>query len=54
MKSGDIAFAVGVAVTALTTLAHPGGLIGSVIVGTGSGALAVGVTILVMGLFVRR
>jgi hypothetical protein len=49
MKPGNIAFYTGLAVTIVTTLAHPGGLLGSFIVGTCSGALAVGVTALLLG-----
>lgn len=48
MKRGDIAFYTGVAVTILTTLAHPGGLLGSFIVGTCSGAVAVGIVSLLL------
>ncbi len=48
MKRGDIAFYVGVAVTALTTLAHPGGLLSSFVVGTFSGGLAVGIVMLIL------
>jgi len=48
MKRGDIAFYSGVAVTILTTLAHPGGFFGSFVVGTCSGALAVGIVALLL------
>ena len=48
MKRGDIAFCTGVAVTILTTLAHPGGFFPSFVVGTCSGALAVGIMSLLL------
>ncbi len=50
MDQRRIAFAVGLAVTVVTTLAHPGGAFGSFLVGTFSGVLAVGV----MTLLLRR
>lgn len=43
MDQRRIAFAVGLLVTIVTTLAHPGGAFGSFVVGTSSGVLAVGV-----------
>lgn len=48
MTRRRIAFAIGLAVTALTTLAHPGGAAGSFVVGTASGVLAVGVATLLL------
>jgi hypothetical protein len=53
MKRGDIAFGVGVVVTILTTLACPGGLLESFVIGTGSGVLSVGVATLVLQMIPR-
>ena len=48
IKRGDLAFAAGVFVTALTTLAHPGGLMSSIVVGTCAGTVAIGVVSLLL------
>ena len=48
MKRADFAFAIGLLVTIVTTLAAPGGLFMSFVIGTGSGVLAVGVTTLLL------
>ena len=54
MKPGDFAFFVGLIVTTLTTFAAPGGFLMSFVIGTGSGVLAVGVTMLVLEIVLKR
>lgn len=48
MTQRRIAFAIGLTVTVVTTLAHPGGATASFVIGTASGVLAVGVVTLVL------
>ena len=54
MKPGDFAFFIGLIVTTLTTFAAPGGFFMSFVIGTGSGVLAVGVTMLILEIVLRR
>jgi hypothetical protein len=48
MNRRGMAFAIGLGVTVVTTLAHPGGAIGSFVVGTMSGTLAVGIATMLL------
>ncbi|HXZ67263.1 MAG TPA: hypothetical protein VEH07_01600 [Alphaproteobacteria bacterium] len=54
MKPGDFAFCIGLIVTTLTTFAAPGGFFMSFVIGTGSGVLAVGVTMLILEIVLKR
>jgi hypothetical protein len=54
MKRADIAFATGLFVTIVTTLAAPGGLLESFVIGTGSGVLAVGLATAILEVLVPR
>jgi hypothetical protein len=54
MKPGDFAFCIGLIVTTLTTFAAPGGLLMSFVIGTGSGVLAVGITMLILEIVLKR
>jgi hypothetical protein len=54
MKPADFAFSIGLMVTVVTTIAAPGGLFESFVIGTGSGVLAVGVTTLILEMVLKR
>lgn len=54
MKPGDFAFCIGLVVTTLVTFSAPGGLLLSFVLGTGSGVLAVGVTMLILEIVLKR
>jgi len=54
MKRADFCFGVGVMVTIVTTIAAPGGLFESFVIGTGSGVIAVGVTSMILEMIPRR
>jgi len=54
MKPADFAFCIGLIVTTLTTFAAPGGFLMSFVIGTGSGVLAVGVTMLLLEIVLKR
>lgn len=54
MKRGDFAFCIGLIVTTLATFAAPGGFLSSFVIGTGAGVIAVGVTMIVLEVVLKR
>ena len=54
MKRGDFAFCIGLIVTTLATFAAPGGFLASFVIGAGAGVIAVGVTVIVLELVLKR